>query len=520
MEVNDSKTKAMVIASSTKDQKWDPKLKAGSTPIMLEQKYRFLGTTVPSDLRFKKQVELTTTKCRQRNHRVLKCMKTKSWGNSLETQRTIYLVYSRTAMEYNAPAWHPWISTTKEKNLQRIQNDALRAVAGLTATCPTDFLHLETGVEPVQLRLQKRSILLRERYRRFKPYDSRRQLLEKKRPVRLTTRLGWRHMVQSLQPMNYKVEELRPPLAPWRETKLRFEEVKLSKKKEDYTTQELKQLADESVGKVETEVVIFTDGSTDGHQNRGGAGVYIRDRRTDREERLSYAAGEICSSYGAEGVALFRALEWLDTNKPNSATICTDSMSIHKALANDNWKDAQDWVRKIKELSYTLETNVTILWIPSHCGCEGNEEADRLAEEGTKLDQSEIPITFAIAQARVKKRSWSITHERAAETYQDRKRPKFEIEKNWPVNVRSLYQRLRTDHCKELGHYQYKIETADHPYCKCGAVENIEHVLCECPILDRTRRSMFGEPVKLSHMVTNPERCRVFLSHRFKGLAF
>ena len=120
MEVNGSKTKAMVIASSTKDQKWDPKLKAGSTPIMPEQKYRFLGTTVPSDLRFKKQVELTTTKCRQRN-RVLKCMKTKSWGNSLENQRTIYLVYSRTAMEYNAPAWHPWISTTKEKNLQRIQ---------------------------------------------------------------------------------------------------------------------------------------------------------------------------------------------------------------------------------------------------------------------------------------------------------------------------------------------------------------------------------------------------------------
>ena len=131
-------------------------------------------------------------------------------------------------------------------------------------------------------------------------------------------------------------------------------------------------------------------------------------------------------------------------------------MSIHRALANDvndDWKDAQDWVRKIKELSYFLETTVTILWIPSHCGCEGNEEADRLAEEGTKLEQSEVPITFAIAKARVNKRSWSVTHERAADMYQGRKRPKFEIERNWPVKVRSLYQRLRTDHCKELGHY-------------------------------------------------------------------
>ena len=144
MEVNGSKTKAMTIASSTQDQKWDPKLKAGSVPIKLEQKYRFLGTTVPSDLRFKEQVETTTTKCRRRN-RVLKCMKTKSWGNSLETQRMIYLVFCRTALEYNAPAWHPWISETKEKSLQRIQNDALRAVVGLTATCPIDYLHLEAG---------------------------------------------------------------------------------------------------------------------------------------------------------------------------------------------------------------------------------------------------------------------------------------------------------------------------------------------------------------------------------------
>jgi len=110
-------------------------------------------------------------------------------------------------------------------------------------------------------------------------------------------------MVQNTQPMNYRVEELRPPLAPWRETKLQFEEVKLCKRKEEYTVQELKQMADECVGKIETEVIIFTDGSTDGSQNKGGAGVYIKDRRTDQELRLCYAAGEICSSYGAERVA-------------------------------------------------------------------------------------------------------------------------------------------------------------------------------------------------------------------------
>ena len=92
---------------------------------------------------------------------------------------------------------------------------------------------------------------------------------------------------------------------------------------------------------------------------------------------------------------------------PEQQTIICNNMyrqHVHP-LANDDWKDAQDWMRKIKELSHILETTVTILWIPSHCGCEGNEEADRLAEEGTKLEQSEVPITFAIAKARVNKRS-------------------------------------------------------------------------------------------------------------------
>ena len=156
--------------------------------------------------------------------------------------------------------------------------------------------------------------------------------------------------------------------------------------------------------------------------------------------------------------------------------------------------------------------------MPSHCGCEGNEAADRLADEGTRLDQSEIPITMAIAQARIKKRSWEVTHERAAETYQGRKKPKFDVESSWPRHVRSLYARLRTGHCKELGQYKYMIETADHPFCECGEEETIEHVLCKCLILEVTRRSLFEEPVSLSHLTSEPEKCRKLLSRRFKGL--
>jgi len=115
MKVNGSKTRSMVIASSTKDKKWDPQLKAGQTSIKQEQDYRFLGVTTPSDLIFRKYVETAATKGRNRN-KVLKYMATKNWGNSLETQRTIYIQYVRSGMEYGGPSWSPWISTSNIKN--------------------------------------------------------------------------------------------------------------------------------------------------------------------------------------------------------------------------------------------------------------------------------------------------------------------------------------------------------------------------------------------------------------------
>ena len=36
-------------------------------------------------------------------------------------------------------------------------------------------------------------------------------------------------------------------------------------------------------------------------------------------------------------------------------------------------------------------TNVTLYWIPSHSGIEGNEEANRLAKEATREESTEPP---------------------------------------------------------------------------------------------------------------------------------
>ena len=72
-------------------------------------------------------------------------------------------------------------------------------------------------------------------------------------------------------------------------------------------------------------------------------------------------------------------------------------------MKKDNWRDCQDWTRKIKIQSRRVKGFVTILWVPWHYGVEGIEEADSLADKGTKLKQKDIPITHDIARARIKK---------------------------------------------------------------------------------------------------------------------
>ena len=51
-----------------------------------------------------------------------------------------------------------------------------------------------------------------------------------------------------------------------------------------------------------------------------------------------------------------------------------------------------------------------------------------MADLGTKMDQSQIPITLAIATAKIRKRKWNPTHKRALEIYQDKKKPKLEVD--------------------------------------------------------------------------------------------
>ena len=519
MSINAGKTKAMIFTTSPEDKEWKPDLKADDVPIEIVPTYKFLGVTADRDLRFLEHVDTIVAKCRKRIN-ILRCLANKDWGNSVDIQSMLYKQYIRPILEYASPAYNSLISNDTRKKLQRIQNQALRAIASLAKTCPIEFLHLETGIEPIQDRLEKIDDIMWDRYARLPEDDSRKKMIQRNQPARLTTRLGWRNKASDrMKEYSIDREITAGPSPPW-ETfpNIRFEKVPLEKKKSEYSEGELRELTLVKLEEIATPYRIYTDGSTNDKQEKGGAGVFIEDQNGNTLLEASYPAGKMCSSFTGEGVAALKALEWLRDN-PGDATICTDSLSLQETLRTNNWKEKDHWINKIKELLRVISNKITVLWLPSHCGIRGNDRADDLAKKGSSMNQTGIPVTHDIMKARIKRRPWKVTHDRAKATYKNRTKPKVEIESRWTRRVRTLYARLRTGHAKELRSYQYKIGISEDPECSCGSKrETIQHLICDCPELEEERRKHFDGKVTQNHLVTHPEECRTILAKKITAL--
>ena len=148
---------------------------------------------------------------------------------------------------------------------------------------------------------------------------------------------------------NYKRAPRGKTTPPWKATNIKLEKVILEKKKSEYTEAELHQRAMEKIEEMGGEIEIYTDGSTSGRQERGGSGVYIRNRDGEVLLESSSPAGEICSSYRAEGIALTKALDYMLEHQKTNYVVITDSISLCSALESNNWRDRDPILSEIKQ---------------------------------------------------------------------------------------------------------------------------------------------------------------------------
>ncbi|MBC7945402.1 MAG: ribonuclease HI [Burkholderiales bacterium] len=143
-------------------------------------------------------------------------------------------------------------------------------------------------------------------------------------------------------------------------------------------------------------VEIFTDGACKGNPGMGGWGALLRFAGRTRE----LCGGEIHTTNNRmELTAVIRALQAL--KRPCRVRLSTDSRYVQQGISTwvHNWKKAgwrtaakkpvknADLWRQLDALA--VEHEIEWIWVRGHCGHDGNEAADTLANRGVASVQAE-----------------------------------------------------------------------------------------------------------------------------------
>lgn len=256
----------------------------------------------------------------------------------------------------------------------------------------------------------------------------------------------------------------------------------------------------------------YTDGSR--LLNKSGAGVY----RQGSKQGQSFALGKLCTVFQAEVYAILQCCRSDELTGLSNETIyiCSDSQAALRALNSPKVtsKLVLECMLALQELS--RENTVTLIWVPGHCGIEGNESADQAARLGAKTVVFGPEPVLAISRsiARLEFQHWirdqhikyweSLSTCRQAKSFLE-KPCKTLTEKLLTLERRSLRTvvGLLTGHCP-LNKHLTNIGINNNPMCeKCSLEEeDAIHFLCNCEGYGNLRERFFDthypEPLSLT----------------------
>ena len=246
---------------------------------------------------------------------------------------------------------------------------------------------------------------------------------------------------------------------------------------------------------------VYTDGSKI-NEKVGAAAVIKRlfqDGKTTRN--LSKRLPDGSSIFSAEATAIILALDYYNAMPAvrHDVVIYSDSLSCLQAIQGEDTE--HPLLCRIMNLLWKLNdkgTHVKFCWIPSHCGIEGNEAADKLAKESLGLN---IDALLGIYHADLKPQVNAYV--------QQLTQVKWDVE----VHGRDLYllkanlappdrykhlkraeavamTRLRIGHCKATkGHI---VSRGPPAVCHhCGSTLSREHILLECGTVQELRGEFY-----------------------------
>ena len=212
--------------------------------------------------------------------------------------------------------------------------------------------------------------------------------------------------------------------------------------------------------------------------------------------------------YNGELEAITQALEFASArcNPGHHFEIFSDNQAALQRLASlSDYPGQSCQMRALNAANQITDKNASISlhWIPGHLGIEGNEIADQLAKDASKLAPRNNKISFAMIGAQMKKNFQNQWLEFLQNN--DRKiHPrslKYQKQFHWKINhkiqvpsvakraVSSAYFQLKLGHGYNKA-YLYKQGKTTNDQCRCGKRETPDHLILSCSNYKHKRKEL------------------------------
>ncbi|KAK7108155.1 hypothetical protein V1264_015944 [Littorina saxatilis] len=519
LEINRVKTVSTVFSLSTSKEK--VQLKLGDTVLPQVDTPTFLGVKLDRRLSWKPHIEDMESRGIKRLALMRKLSGT-TWGANSKILKKVYTGTVRPVLEYASSSWNTAAKTNKTR-LDKVQNLGLRTILGAMKTTPITEMEKTASVQPLEARREEKLLIQGEKMKRLEshPLHDKLQALTKNR----LKRQSLNHQIKEQQRNNADILTPSPtqcePLTSTDWTPQRLgAEIRTSipgvTSKQNQSDAALRALALDEIHQrypASKWTLAYTDGSAEDATRNGGSGAYILQPKKP-PTTLSAPSGALSSNFKAEVNALSLAASFLNSveETPKNTVFLTDSVSALESSNTD---------QSLEELKHQISTlarksTVVLQWIPAHCGISGNEKADELAKNGSKMEQPNHCQSYREAKTLIKHR-WKEKFTNKTSGYKPQKDPLHLLSRA----EQAIIFRLRTGHCCLKAHLR-RIGVAESATCDCGEGDQTpEHVLQACPLLDQLRIQTWPDPTdlrtKMWGALEDLERTSMFMaSSRFR----
>ncbi|XP_068223538.1 uncharacterized protein [Palaemon carinicauda] len=401
LKVNSIKTKAMAI----KHDYDPPNLILNNTPIEWVDNYKYLGVIINKFLNPASQVKHLRHAVTSR-YVAMKRLATLSKGASHQLLRKFHIQAIVAQVEYTAPIL-TCLPSRLLTSLEVIQNNSMRLITGAPMWTRLQLLRAETGLMPLADRIDLRlcAIISKTiRADRVCPLSNKiRGLINLHEDLDPPPNYVGR-LLQAIRRVNMQQEVLamRPdknhvlfnPPAPWIPDPININFTILPTTKALCSPQEMLQAAMYAINKTNATDNYFTDGSVDRDIPATAAAVF------SDNYVASWRVSDHASTLQTEQVAIAKALA-NSLSRQGDTTVHTDSRGAIQAILKNPITENVLLVTTIKataQIHAQGGRKVTLNWIPSHVGIQGNEEADRLANNTLRCATIGVSLSKSLGQ--------------------------------------------------------------------------------------------------------------------------